>query len=82
MSHVAPTDTPNVVIESPTVRKGLGAALYIVSVLTGLASIITIAYPDVAGFDVPKLITVINAAISFLTGAFGLVVTLPNVPKR
>ncbi len=81
MSHVAPTETPNVVIANPSIRKGFGAALYVVSVLTGLASIVTLAYPEAAGFDVPKLIGVINACVSFLTGAFGLVVTLPNVPK-
>lgn len=83
MSHAAPTDTPNVVIESPSIRKGIGAALYAVSLLAGIATLVTASFPELTtgAIDPNRIITLVNAIISLLAGSFGFAVTLPNVPK-
>jgi len=76
------SNTPNVVIENTNVRLWLGAALFIVSLLTGIAALFFNFFPELAyGTDIPtRVIGFINSVASILAGAFGIVVTTPNVP--
>jgi hypothetical protein len=79
-----PTITPNAgIIENPAKRKVIGNVLYGISLSTGIAGIIAFAYPNIAGeFDIPKLISVINACVSLVAGGYGFAVTSPNIPKK
>jgi hypothetical protein len=84
MSHAAtPSDTPNVVVSNPTARKVIGAALYTLALLSGIASIVLGFWPELASIepDPSRVIATVNAIVSLLAGAFGFVVTIPNVPK-
>lgn len=83
MSHALPTLTPNAVIPSGNVRFALGATLYAVSLLTGVASIVLGFWPELASLepDPARIIATVNAVVSLLSGAFGITVTLPNVPR-
>lgn len=74
--------TPNVVVANPDVRRYAGAALYIVAVLAGLAALLFGIFPELGGDVANRALLFVNSAVSFLSGAFGLAVTLPNVPKR
>jgi len=79
-----PTEiTPNVVIRNPQVRLGLGIGLYLLSVLAGVSALVVAFFPEIAaGTDIPtRLIGLVNAVVSLVSGAFGLVVTVPNVPR-
>lgn len=75
----APTETPNVVVHNPQVRKVanivLGAAL-VVFPAAGILDASSDAL-DFSAWLVPAL-----AVTSFLAGVFGLAVTTPNVPSR
>lgn len=73
------TETPNVVIENPETRKRLGAVLYVIGVVAGLASFVLSGVP--VPFDVDFWVAKITGAIGIISGAFGLGVTLPNIPK-
>lgn len=75
--------TPNVVISNPNTRKNIGVALYAVSLLAGLAALLFAFFPELAyGTDIPtRAIAFINGAVSLLSGGFGLIVTVPNVPQ-
>lgn len=80
MSHASePTDTPNVVIENPSIRKGLNVAVSTALVLVGTASVVDAASPafDISAFTVPAMV-----GLTYIAAAFNLVVTLPNVPRR
>lgn len=84
MSHVdpdAPADT-GAVIANPDVRRYTGATLYGVSILAGLAALYFGIFPEVGGDVANRTLLFVNSAVSFLSGAFGIAVTLPNVPKR
>lgn len=81
--HVAlPSETPNTVISNPNVRRYLGASLYIVAVVAGLAALFFGIFPEAGGDVANRALLFVNSAVSFLSGAFGLAVTLPNVPKN
>lgn len=75
-SHSSPT--PNVVIESPRVRKVARTALDLIGVVLGTLIVVDNASVvfDVGGFTVPAL-----AAWSYLRLAFGLAVDNPNTPR-
>lgn len=75
--------TPNVVISNPATRRRLGIALYIVSIITGIATLFFLFFPEAAlGTDLPeRVIAFVTAVVTLLSGAFGLTVTTPNVPK-
>lgn len=77
--HAGPSETPNVVIADPTVRKYATAAITISSVIVGAASVLDLASPEL---DWATVTTPASAVILFLAGVFGVAVTLPNVPKR
>ena len=74
------SETPNVVIEDPKVRKGLGMALYVTGVVAGLAAYVLSGVP--VPFDVDFVVAKVTGAIAIISGAFGLGVTLPNIPKK
>lgn len=75
--------TPNVVISDPNTRKNIGIGLYAVSLLAGLAALLFAFFPELAyGTDIPtRAIAFVNGAVSLLSGGFGLIVTVPNVPQ-
>lgn len=81
--HVAAEITPNVVISNPDIRRYIGIALYIISLLAGVAALFLAFFPEFnAGNDTfVRAIAFINAVVSLVSGAFGIVVTFPNVPK-
>lgn len=87
MSHVDTTSndttavTPNVVVSNPNTRRYAGVALYIVAVVAGLAALFFGIFPEVGGDVANRALLFVNAAVSFLSGAFGIAVTLPNIPK-
>lgn len=79
MSHVAPpTQTPNVVVENPHVRKVVGNVLAVASV--GLA-IATLVDGAIAELDYGFVTGPAAVIIAGLFGIFQLGVTSPNVPK-
>lgn len=75
--------TPNVVIANPVIRRRVGITLYVISLLAGLAALLFAFFPELAaGTDIPtRAIAFTNGAVSLLSGGFGLIVTVPNVPK-
>lgn len=75
------TNTPNVVVSNPDVRRYAGAALYIIAVAAGLAALFFGIFPEVGGDVANRALLFVNSAVSFISGAFGLAVTLPNVPR-
>jgi hypothetical protein len=79
-----PTETPNVVVEDPDDRRKWGKVLYIVSVATAAVSITVAVFPELASFgiDIDRFVILGNALVSLVSGAFGLGVTLPNIPRR
>lgn len=78
-----PTETPNVGIEDPDVRRSLSKTLFFITILTGLASLFFQFFPEAAfGTDLPtRAIAFTNAAVSLLSGSFGLSVLVPNIPR-
>lgn len=79
-----PTETPNVGIEDPDTRRSLAKTLFFITVLTGIASLFFQFFPEAAlGTDLPtRAIAFINAAVSLLSGSFGLSVLVPNIPSN
>lgn len=79
------SETPNVRIENPRIRKGLGIALYILSLLAGLSTLFLASFgdllPDLANDLTARGVAFVTAAVSLLSGAFGLVITVPNIPE-
>lgn len=74
-----PTQTPNVVVESPSVRKGINIAVSAVAVILGTTIVVDAASP---AFDLAEFTNPISAAVLYLASVFNLAVTLPNVPRR
>lgn len=77
--HVGPSETPNVVINDPQVRKYATAGITIASVIVGAASVLDLASEDI---DWASVTTPASALVLFLAGVFGVAVTLPNVPRK
>lgn len=73
-----PTETPNVVVSNPNVRKAIGVVLGVVGVLVGTAVVVDLASP---AFDLAAVTGPVTAAYIYLSSAFGLAVTVPNVPR-
>jgi len=74
-----PTETPNVVIESPKIRKVLNVAVSTALVLVGTAAAVDGASP---AFDISTITIPASVGLLYVAAAFNLVVTLPNVPRR
>ncbi len=73
-----PTDTPNVVISNPTVRKGINIALWSAGVILGTVIVVDGSTP---AFELSQITGPISAGLLYLGSAFGFAVTLPNIPK-
>lgn len=78
MSHAAPTETPNVVVSDPRVRKVANVVLGVALVVFPAAAILDASSP---ALDFSTWLVPATAVTSFLAGVFGLAVTTPNVPK-
>lgn len=77
MTIPIPSPTPNVVVSNPFVRKIVGIVLGTAALILPVAGIIDM-YSDAIDWSfwtVPA-----GAIVLFLGGAFGLGVTVPNVP--
>ena len=79
-----PNETPNVRIENPDVRRSLSKTLFFVTILSGIAALFFQFFPEAAfGTDIPtRAISFVNAVVSLVSGAFGLSVLVPNIPKK
>ena len=79
-----PNETPNVRIEDPGVRRSLSKTLFFVTILSGIAALFFQFFPEAAfGTDIPtRAISFVNAVVSLVSGAFGLSVLVPNIPKK
>lgn len=84
MSHIdtdAPVDNGSV-IPNPDVRRYLGVTLYVISLVAAIVALFLGFFPEFGGDVVNRALLFANGLVSFLSGAFGIAVTLPNVPKR
>lgn len=71
------SETPNVVIESPAVRRALNAIVGYGSLLVGLVVAVDTASP---AFDLLAYTTPTWAGLAFLNSALTVGVTIPNIP--
>lgn len=72
-----PTETPNVVVANPNVRKAANIVLGVALIVFPAAIVLDASTDalDLSAWTVPAM-----AVTSFLAGIFGVVVTTPNVP--
>ena len=79
MSHAAePSETPNVVVENPHVRKIAGNVLGVASLVLSIATLVDGAIPAIDYAFITGPAAIITTG---LFGIFQLAVTSPNVPK-
>ena len=71
------SNTPNVVIENPAIRKALNAIVGYGSLLVGLVVAVDTASP---AFDLLAYTTPTWAGLAFLNSAVTVGVTIPNIP--
>lgn len=76
--------TPNTVVSNSDTRRKIGNALWILSLAAGVLALFFAFFPEAAfGTDIPtRVVAFINALVSLLAGAFGLIVVRPNTPKQ
>lgn len=72
-----PTETPNVVVQNPTIRKGANVVLGVVGLLVGTAIVVDASTP---AFDISAVTIPVSVAYAYLASVFGLAVTTPNIP--
>lgn len=72
------TETPNVVIENPRIRKGLRTVLDTLGGLTFIAVAVDVASPE---FDIASLTTPILAGYAAARVVFGFAVDNTNTPS-
>ncbi len=77
MSTPLPTETPNVIISNPVVRKWVGNILGAATTLLAIATVVdgAIAELDYANVSGPAAVI-----IAGILGIFQLTITSPNVP--
>ena len=75
-----PTQTPNVVIGDPALRRKLTTTLSILSLLVGIAVLFFAFFPEVGGDVANRAIQFVSAVIILVAGFFQLTVTRPNIP--
>lgn len=73
-----PSPTPNVVVENPRIRKAANIVIGVTGLILGTAIVVDLAAP---AFDLSTWTDPITAAYLYLGSAFGLTVTVPNVPR-
>lgn len=78
MSNTEPTKTPNVVIESPFVRKLVRTILDTVGGLAFIASAVDVSTP---AFDIQGITGPVLAGYAVARVVFGFAVDTPNTPK-
>lgn len=74
-----PTETPNVVIESPQIRRIANIVVGGLGILLGTLIVVDGSAPQ---FDVSFVTGPASAGLLYLGSALGLAVTLPNIPRR
>lgn len=74
-----PSETPNVIVSDPRVRKVVGNVLGVASLVLSVATLVDGAIPELDYANVTGPAAVIVAG---LFGIFQLGVTSPNVPKE
>jgi len=79
MNNTQPTETPNVVIESPNHRRVLNVAISAVALVTGTAIVVDGVTPE---FDISAITVPVSAGLLYVASFFNIAVTLPNVPRR
>jgi hypothetical protein len=79
MSHVEPTETPNVVVSNPKVRKVANIVLGTAGLVLGTAIVVDGASP---AFDITAYTGPILAGYVYLASLFQFAVTVPNIPTR
>lgn len=72
------SETPNVVVKSPTVRRIINATLFTAGVLLGTVVVVD-GTSD--AFDLTDITGPASAGLLYLGSAFGFAVTLPNIPR-
>lgn len=73
-----PSQTPNVVIANPKVRRVANVVLGVVGLAVGTAVVVDAASTAI---DITAITTPIFAGYAYLASAFQLAVTLPNTPR-
>lgn len=80
MSHTAaPTETPNVVVENPTIRRYANIALGVAGTIVTAAVIVDLAIPAI---DYAFITDPASKIVLGFAALFGLAVTVPNIPRR
>lgn len=77
MSHLPPSDTPNVVIENPTVRKALRTVLDTIGGLAFIAGAVDLVSPEI---DLVSITVPVMAGYTAARVVFGFAVDTPNTP--
>ena len=72
------TSTPNVVVQNPTVRR---VAQWVIGVAALLLPTLDIIQAETA-LDFSTWLPAATGVSSFLAGAFGLAVVVPNIPSK
>lgn len=74
-----PTQTPNVVVSNPQVRKVANVVLGVAGLVLGSVVAYDLAAQNV---DFSEVTGPLIAVYGFVAGAFGLAVTTPNIPTK
>lgn len=72
------SNTPNVVVQNPHVRKVANIVLGVALIVFPAAAVLDSTAP---GIDFSEWLIPATAVTSFLAGVFNVAVTVPNVPK-
>jgi hypothetical protein len=78
---VIPTEgtTPNVIVSNPNIRRVVVAFLGALGIILGTVVVVDASAP---AFDLAAYTNPIAQAYLYLSGIFGLAVTLPNIPRK
>lgn len=78
-TNTTASETPNVVVSNPKIRRIANVTLGVVGLVLGTALVVDGASAD---FDVSAVTTPALAGYLYLASAFGLTVITPNIPKK
>lgn len=79
MTHIAPTETPNVVVGNPQVRRIANIALGALGIIVGTAIVVDGSTP---AFDITAITVPVFAGYAYVASLFQIAVTVPNIPSR
>lgn len=79
MSNTEPTKTPNVVIQSPQIRRVANIVVGSLGIILGTIIVVDGSSPF---FDWSQITGPASAGLLYLGSALGLAVTIPNIPRR